>query len=136
MDDLSRREFLKLTGGAVAATQLGRIPLVGGAPDETLAGARGLTTIARTIVRGERVRSGTEGAYHRLRYGDGEPHVVREELTRKTLAPISRAMSFVHFTDIHLIDAQSPARVEFLDRYADSGCNQEFVTSAHRPQEA
>ena len=34
--------------------------------------------------------------------------------------------SFVQFTDLHLLDAQSPARVEFLHP---------FIGSAHRPHE-
>lgn len=28
-------------------------------------------------------------------------------------------INLIHFTDTHICDAQSPARVEYLDRYAD-----------------
>jgi hypothetical protein len=41
----------------------------------------------------------------------------------------------VHFTDIHLIDAQSPARAEFVDRFADQHCESFPLSSAQRPQE-
>jgi len=41
----------------------------------------------------------------------------------------------VHLTDIHVIDAQSPARVEFLDRYGDEPSTALPLQSAYRPQE-
>ncbi|RZQ63318.1 TIGR03767 family metallophosphoesterase [Amycolatopsis suaedae] len=68
-------------------------------------------------------------AYTRLTAGPGWPLVVRTELAagkdgrddRRT----ARA-SFVQFTDLHVTDAESPARFEYLHP---------FVGSAHRPQE-
>ncbi|MBI4260670.1 MAG: TIGR03767 family metallophosphoesterase, partial [Actinobacteria bacterium] len=53
----------------------------------------------------------------------------------RSSAPIRGGTAFVHSTDIHLIDAQSPARVEFLDRYADQRCESFPLSSAQRPQE-
>ncbi|MDP9441875.1 MAG: TIGR03767 family metallophosphoesterase, partial [Actinomycetota bacterium] len=42
--------------------------------------------------------------------------------------------SVVHLTDVHIIDAESPSRVEFLDRYSDPPLP-DRVAAAYRPQE-
>ena len=39
--------------------------------------------------------------------------------------------AFVQFSDIHIVDAQSPARVEWLDRFETPG----LLSSSYRPQE-
>ena len=39
--------------------------------------------------------------------------------------------SFVQFSDIHIVDVQSPARVEWLDRFETPG----LLSSSYRPQE-
>ena len=44
-------------------------------------------------------------------------------------------LAFAHLTDIHVLDAQSPARVEFLDRYNDGPGDPLIFGSAYRPQE-
>jgi metallophosphoesterase (TIGR03767 family) len=71
--------------------------------------------------------------YRPLRAGPGWPTVVRADLAapRDDRADRRTALaSIVHLTDTHLIDAQSPGRVEFLDRYGAP------YTAAWRPQEA
>ena len=134
---LSRREFLKLSAGAAAATQLARLPfaeaLAGRAPH--LAATASLTTLGRTIVKGETCGQGTEATYHRLAFGAGEPHLLRTDLAPRSTSPIRLATSFVQLTDIHLVHAQSPARVEFLDRYADASCPGQDFNSAQRAHE-
>src|SRR5688572_31653354 len=50
---------------------------------------------------------------------------------RSTLFPYTTL-----FRSQHIIDVQSPSRVEFLDRYADNECAQIPFSSAFRPQEA
>ena len=136
---LTRREFLRLSARAAAATQLARLPFAHalGAPslNAARAAATNLTTLSRTIVRGEKAAQGAKGAYYRLAYGPGEPHIVRTELGAKSTAPIRTATSFVQLTDVHLVDAQSPARVEFLDRYADGSCPGDAFIAAQRPHE-
>ena len=78
-----------------------------------------MATTASTVVRGPP----GAGGYAQLLAGPGEPHSVREDLgararpdgaTRRTTL-----VAFAQLTDIHLVDAQSPARVEYLDRYND-----------------
>jgi metallophosphoesterase (TIGR03767 family) len=73
----------------------------------------------------------------------GEPHIVRTDLGvpanpgrkhRRTAV-----LSFAHLTDVHIIDAQSPARAEYVDRFDDKYSDSDPViglfTSAYRPQE-
>jgi len=43
--------------------------------------------------------------------------------------------SFAHYTDIRLIDAQSPDRVEWLDRFNDGPCSSLVFASSWRAQE-
>jgi metallophosphoesterase (TIGR03767 family) len=129
---ISRRHFLKLSGGAVAAVPLTRIPW---ASAETLLGSQDLTTLDKTIVKGGQKGSGSVGNYYALTFGPGEPWLQRTELGPPSTALYRSALSFVHFTDVHLVDAQSPARVEFLDRYADQQCGTFPLNAAQRPQE-
>lgn len=84
------------------------------------------TTLEETIVR----QSAT--GYSKLIAGPGWPTVVRNELgtasagaaaNRKAIATI------VHLTDIHIVDAQSVGRVEFLDPLGEP------YTAAFRPHE-
>ncbi len=94
------------------------------------------TTLDSTIVRGGAVNG---QGYVRLASGPGEPHVVRDDLGTKPVAGRqgrrTPLLSFVHLTDIHVIDAQSPARVEFLDRYDDDPDTRTIFSAAYRPQE-
>lgn len=94
------------------------------------------TTLDTTVVRGA---ADNPQGYVRLASGGGEAHAVRDELG--TVARPGREgrrvglLAFVHLTDIHVIDAQSPGRVEFLDRYNDGPGEPLFFGSAYRPQE-
>ncbi|WP_375499510.1 TIGR03767 family metallophosphoesterase [uncultured Jatrophihabitans sp.] len=55
------------------------------------------------------------GGYVQLVSGPGEAHVVLdEEFTDGEVL-----LSIAHLSDLHLCDAQSPARIEFLDRWTD-----------------
>lgn len=92
------------------------------------------TTLERTLLRGTPGR----GGYRRNVVGPGEPYVVRTDLggtPRADRATRRRALSaFVQLTDIHTQDTQSPARVEFLDRYSDTNASIPFQAS-YRAQE-
>jgi len=75
------------------------------------------TTLAGTIVPSA---PGAFG-YRRLERQRGEQLLLRTDLGGA--APSSRLRSlvtFVHLSDLHVTDAQSPARAEYLDRYGDS----------------
>lgn len=137
--DISRRSFLKasaLTGGLGAAGLIA-FPSrrVLAAP---LADPFG-TTLDRTLVRG----MPRAGGYRLVVPGPGEPYLVRQDIgglassgrsgRRRTLT------AFAQFSDIHMLDAESPARVEFLDRFGDPGspvaAAAAALDGAYRPQE-
>jgi hypothetical protein len=81
------------------------------------------------------------GGYRPIVVAPGEPYLRRFDLMPAPPAVGAErrpVLAFVHLTDIHVVDAQSPARVEYLDRYCDpgslfSGFNR--VSGSYRPQE-
>jgi metallophosphoesterase (TIGR03767 family) len=96
------------------------------------------TTADHTLTPDE----GGDGRYRQLRDTAGEPHVVRADLggeawpgrasTREGL------VAFGHLSDLHVMDAQSPARAEFLDRWVDPDspyADQIEEIGTYRPQE-
>lgn len=64
-----------------------------------------------------------------LKRGPGEPFVHRTELAPRSRSVRQLAL-FAQFTDAHVRDEESPARVPFLDRYGGA------FSSTFRPQEA
>jgi metallophosphoesterase (TIGR03767 family) len=79
-----------------------------------------VSTAERRLVPGEP----EAGGYRRLVATDGEPHVVRDELAGGSLrAGWQRSarplLVLAHLSDLHVMDHQSPGRVELLDRYSD-----------------
>jgi metallophosphoesterase (TIGR03767 family) len=91
------------------------------------------TTLERTLVPG-----GGDG-FQRFSEGPGQPIAVREELAAAKAGREARRAALatiVHLTDIHVVDGQSPLRVEFTDRFEDdAAANPGFFSSAWRPQE-
>lgn len=130
---IDRRQLLLGGAAAAAAWPLAGVPLVGAAgrsarhlPLSVLVDPAG-TTLQATVARAP------GDGYRRLVEGPGQPLVVRDELgaprsgredRRRPLAAV------VQFSDTHLVDAQSPGRVELLDRMGGP------FTAAWRPQEA
>jgi len=80
-------------------------------------------TSERTLVAGRPVRKG----YRSVVEGPGEPHQKSVEVAE----PIA---CFVHLTDVHITDAQSPARFEFVNAMAGDRRYRELLTM-QRPQE-
>ena len=70
-------------------------------------------TTDRTIVCG----ATGAGGYRPLLPGRGEPHAPRRPGAGSAAA--ESLLTVAHLSDLHVCDAQSPARVEFLDRWAD-----------------
>ncbi|MCW2608331.1 MAG: hypothetical protein JWO60_3024, partial [Frankiales bacterium] len=86
------------------------------------------TTLDSTLRRGAPGRGGYVG----LRTGPGEPHVLRTDLatpSARRAETRTALLAFAHLTDTHVVDAQSPARAEFLSRYGGS------LRGGHRPHE-
>ena len=78
------------------------------------------STAERRLVPGE----AEAGGYRRLVAVEGERHVVRDELSGGSLrAGWQRSarplLVLAHLSDLHVMDHQSPGRIELLDRYAD-----------------
>ena len=79
-----------------------------------------MTTADRRLVPAEPVA----GGYRPLISEPGEPHLVRLELSGGSLAAGWRRsatplLAIAHLSDTHVMDHQSPARAELLDRYSD-----------------
>ncbi|MDQ1439118.1 MAG: hypothetical protein QOK43_2747 [Acidimicrobiaceae bacterium] len=129
MAEISRRGFLGGAGALAAAGWLApgffRSERAAAQALAGLASPRGTTLEATIVPTGS-------GPYRRLTDGPGRPFVVRAMGVEPKAGREDRRVgvaSVVHLTDVHVIDAQSPARVEFLDRYGNP------FTSAQRPQE-
>lgn len=87
------------------------------------------TTVDATI------RPVGDGRYRRLDWDEGEPHRVREDLCpADPERPVRRRslLYVAHHTDVHVCDAQSPARLEGGDVY---GWANPGADGGHRPQE-
>ncbi len=127
--ELSRRAFLARLGAAGAAASVLWDPVRAGATGRAQLAAvtdPSGTTLELSIRRPQ----GT--GYLKLVEGPPYPQVVREELAKAQPDRESRRQALaaiVHLTDIHVVDAQSPARVEFTDRVHP------VVGGAYRPQE-
>lgn len=133
---ISRRRLLTTTGVGVVAAAIDAGGLGAAAEaatrtaDHRTAAARktaaaasasdapGATTWDRTVQR----ESYAQGAgYQRLVAGPGEAHTIRTDLWSRFGPPTTALAAFAQMTDLHIVDDQSPARLEFMDRYADAG---------------
>jgi metallophosphoesterase (TIGR03767 family) len=73
------------------------------------------TTLSGTIGRGKATANG----YRSLTLERGEPLQVRRDLGGARPNRFQPLACFVQLSDLHVTDAQSPARAEFLDRFGD-----------------
>ena len=91
------------------------------------------TTLASTILPGPPGR----GGYRLLQQSSGEPPLTRDDLgvSARTTQETRRTplVAFAQLTDVHVLDAQSPMRLEGVDQYLDAGIGHE--RSTYRPQE-
>jgi metallophosphoesterase (TIGR03767 family) len=143
-DHLTRRQLLELgiAAGITAAVPGSALAKTSGASVGHAIG----TTLERTIVPGKPINA---GGYRHLVAGPGEPYIVRHDLgagARPGRAKTRQSiMALAQFTDIHIQDSQSPARVEFLDRLSNGASGNDVWTSkgaaldlfgaSYRPQE-
>jgi len=134
--EITRRDLLRTSAVVGGAAALGAGGVLG--PPGAFADAAAFTTLNSTL------RRGTPGAggYAKVVTGPGEPHLVRSDLGINPLT--GRAdrrtaiTAFAQITDVHVIDAQSPMRVEYLDRFDDTyggAPGTGLLGSAFRPQE-
>jgi len=133
MSDISRRSvLLGGVGGLGAAAILRGTSAAAVEPLLTLSAQRAHFTAGTTLEQ-MATKSAATG-YARLIGGPGNPLAVHENLakakpgrddTRTGLA------SFVQFTDVHIIDAQSPMRFEFLVGMNESACRPQESMGTH-----
>lgn len=129
---LSRRAFLRRLAAASAAASAGSLW------DPVRAAASGRVQLA-TVVNPDgttlelSIRRPEGTGFVQLVEGEPYAQVVREDLAEALAGREDRRRaiaSIVHLTDVHVVDAQSPGRVEFTDRIPG-----DVFGSAHRPQE-
>ena len=130
MAHLSRRTFLATTSALAAACAL-PTELLGKALAAPLAPSGAPTTLQQTILQSATANRG----YRTLVSAPGEAYIVRHDILRKTPSPARvanrRSLLYIgHLSDIHIIDAQGPARIEPAQEVAP-----DLLTDATRPQE-
>ena len=124
---LSRRDLFRAGALAGGVAAVGRIV----APSLSHAAVTTRTTLNRTLAPGAPNALG----YSRIVTKPGEMRRVRTDLGVAAQAGRTKRrvglQSFVQLSDIHIVDAESPARVEWVDRFETPG----LFSSSYRPQE-
>jgi metallophosphoesterase (TIGR03767 family) len=97
-------------------------------------------TVQRRLGPGAVLRTGSAATYRAVAEIGGEPHTIRTDLVGplgREVQPARRdpLVTIGHVTDLHVTDAESPARFEFINRMAGDPRYREFLPM-HRPQEA
>src|SRR5262245_15144017 len=115
--EISRRRVLVAAAASVvaAAIDVGGLRATARAATQaaaTTSSTFGLTTLDVTVQRGPDLGEG----YHGIVAGPGEPHLVRRDLANVAPPRITRSLAaFAQMSDLHIVDDQSPLRVECLD---------------------
>ncbi len=111
----NRPALLLALGALISLILSGCMPVSSGQASRAAAAG---TTLSESI--GFRQDGGDEDGYRTLEYQSGWPLVVRQDLASahpdrvKQRTPLA---SFVHLTDVHIIDAQSPERIPFARKF-------------------
>ncbi|HZP14187.1 MAG TPA: hypothetical protein VFA96_00075, partial [Nocardioides sp.] len=138
--DLTRRDLFRgaLAAWAVAGVGLAAegflTPASAAAPINP-----GGTTLAQTLRKG----SAGAGGYVPIVVGPGEPHIVRTDFVAapgtNRAAQRKGILAWAQLSDVHVVDAQSPMRLEWADRFDDTAATGDPTTgltsSAYRPHE-
>jgi len=134
MTEISRRRLLGTTllafGAAIVNTTFG-------------AARRAVAAITRRTSADTSIKRAAPGAggYSKLVEEDALERVVRTDLGALAAADRENCrqgvLGFVQFSDIHIVDHQSPLRLEWLDRYDDPASlpGPGLLTSSYRPHE-
>jgi metallophosphoesterase (TIGR03767 family) len=137
--ELSRRRLLRSAAAVTGATAVAPLfaSLADSAVAATTSGAAA-TTLAGTYGRGAPNAKG----YARIVRQAGEPRQVRTDLGIAAAADREDCrqplLAFAQFSDVHVVDHQSPARVEWLDRFEDPndlGLVPGLLSASYRPHE-
>lgn len=144
--EISRRQLIRQTiaagGLAAAATALPGV-MRGGAASAapTTAVSTSLTTSAATLQQTFTTGAPDVLGYRKVLAVAGEPHGTRTALGIAAgdgrVAARQGLLAFVQLSDVHIVDAQSPLRLEWVDRFDDPSPLPAIglFTSSYRPQE-
>ena len=129
---LTRRDLFRTAGAAGAAGALGTATSGRGLAAQAVRGfGRTGTTLDKTFLRGKPNRKG----WREVVRGPGEPHLVRTDLgqpAKKGRAGRRKAvLAFAQLSDVHIVDAQSPARLESGEGVSSSAYRPHEMLSAH-----
>jgi metallophosphoesterase (TIGR03767 family) len=135
--ELTRRHLLQ--SAAVISGAAALSPVLGSLSEAAVASSGAArTTLARTLRRGTPNAQG----YAKIVQAAGEPHLVRTDLgvgagagREDCRVPL---LAFAQFSDVHVVDHQSPGRVEYLDRFEDPnalGVVPGLLDASYRPHE-
>ncbi len=113
MAGLTRREFLAGTAALAAASGIAPDRLARALQETAVDLAAIPSTLQQTILHGPVVK----GRYRSLTSAPGEPYVARLDVLRRSPDPQRsgkrRSLLYLgHLSDLHVIDAQSPGRIE------------------------
>lgn len=131
---MTRRQLLAAAGAGVVAAAIDvgglRSPAIAAGrsveqaadtadptPTPAWLGPADLTTLRSTVLIGP----AGAGGYALLVAGGPELHTIRGDLGGAPNNPTFAIAAFAQMTDLHVVDDQSPLRVEFLDQYANPG---------------
>lgn len=112
---LSRRQFLALTGALGASAGLNLANTGGALAAPVVPAGDAPSTLLQTVTQ----RAKGYRGYRTLTSAPGEPYLARTDLLGRSAtngrARVRRSLFYLgHLSDVHIIDAQSPARVEPL----------------------
>lgn len=128
---ITRRDLLRSSAAVGGAAALGGVGLADAAVAGPLARAAAGTTAAKVLVKGAK---GT-GGWRPVVQAAGEKHVVRTGLGAKARAGRGKRrrplLAFAQLSDVHIIDAQSPVRMEWGEVVSSSACRPQEMLTAH-----
>lgn len=138
--DLTRRDLFR---GALAASAVAGVGVAAGGAFSPASAAVPIdpigTTLATTYAKGV----AGAGGYRPVIVAAGEPHTVRTEFVASPgatrAAQRKGLLAWAQLSDVHVVDAQSPMRLEWVDRYDDTAAPGDPTTgltsSAYRAHE-
>lgn len=142
----SRRNLLRTgaaaVGGAAATGAIGATTSSAAGAAATPAAAPAAApppaqaaTLLRTLAKG----AAGAGGYRPVVTAAGEAHAVRTDLGAQAApgraASRTPVIAFAQLSDVHVVDTQSPLRLEFTDRLDDAPLPPTLFSSAYRPHD-
>ncbi|MDF2471519.1 MAG: hypothetical protein K0Q61_3891, partial [Rhodococcus erythropolis] len=129
MTNINRRSFLTFAGlGAVGAVSLGKpwgLQYAGASTIPTSGPGTTLESVSTPV---------SSSGYTRLTAGPGWANIVRSELAEPKSGREDRRTalaSLVQLTDVHIVDAQSPMRFEYVHQITGSAFRPQETLTAH-----